>query len=68
MGIDRAPEDDPIERYVRDVVIHGTPERVADEIMRLREESYVDYLMCAPLSHESFLLFTEKVMPRVAGA
>jgi alkanesulfonate monooxygenase SsuD/methylene tetrahydromethanopterin reductase-like flavin-dependent oxidoreductase (luciferase family) len=67
MGIDRSPEDDPIERYVRDVVIHGTPQRVADEVIRLREEAHVDYLMCAPLSHESFLLFTEKVIPHLVG-
>jgi alkanesulfonate monooxygenase SsuD/methylene tetrahydromethanopterin reductase-like flavin-dependent oxidoreductase (luciferase family) len=40
-GIDRSPDDDPVERYVRDVVIHGSPERVVDEILRLREEARV---------------------------
>ncbi|HEX6031876.1 MAG TPA: LLM class flavin-dependent oxidoreductase, partial [Tepidiformaceae bacterium] len=64
-GIDRQPEQDPVERYVNDVVIHGSPERVVDEIQRLREEHLVDYLMCAPLSHESFVLFIEKVLPRL---
>lgn len=67
-GIDRSPEDDPVERYVRDVVIHGSPERVVDEILGLRDEADVDYLMCAPLSHESFVLFTEQVMPRLISA
>ena len=64
-GIDLREGEDPVERYVRDVVIHGTPERVADEIISLREEASIEYLMCAPLSHESFMLFTEKVMPRL---
>jgi alkanesulfonate monooxygenase SsuD/methylene tetrahydromethanopterin reductase-like flavin-dependent oxidoreductase (luciferase family) len=66
-GIDRAPTDEPVERYVRDVVIHGSPERVVDEVLRLRGEAGADYLMCAPLSHESFVLFTEKVMPRLVS-
>ncbi len=64
-GIDYTPGEDPVERYVRDVVVYGTPERVVDEILRLREEASIDYLLCAPLSHESFVLFTEKVMPRL---
>jgi alkanesulfonate monooxygenase SsuD/methylene tetrahydromethanopterin reductase-like flavin-dependent oxidoreductase (luciferase family) len=53
-----------IERYIRSVVIHGSPARVVDEIARLREEMHLDYLMIAPLSHASFMLFTEKVLPR----
>ncbi len=52
-----------IDRYVDSVVIHGSPGRVIDQIERLREEMYLDYLMCAPLSHSSFLSFTENVMP-----
>lgn len=54
-----------IERYVKDVVIHGTPERVVDQIQSLRERIGLEYLMCAPLSHESFVLFTEKVLPKL---
>jgi alkanesulfonate monooxygenase SsuD/methylene tetrahydromethanopterin reductase-like flavin-dependent oxidoreductase (luciferase family) len=53
-----------IERYLRSCVIHGTPERVIDQIARLRQEMYLDYLMIAPLSHSSFMTFTEKVLPR----
>ncbi|ETX03022.1 MAG: hypothetical protein ETSY1_01565 [Candidatus Entotheonella factor] len=55
---------DPIQHYLDGVVIYGTPERVYDEIQRRRETMYLDYLMCAPLSHHSFTLFTEKVLPR----
>lgn len=58
-------EGDPVERYVNDVVIHGSPSRVIDEIRRLRDEIGMDYLLAAPLSHESFMLFTEKVLPKL---
>jgi len=27
---------------------------------------FLDYLLCAPLSHESFVLFTDEVLPRIA--
>jgi len=47
------------------VILHGTPEKVADEILRLREEIELDYLLCAPLSHQTFMLLTEKVLPRI---
>jgi alkanesulfonate monooxygenase SsuD/methylene tetrahydromethanopterin reductase-like flavin-dependent oxidoreductase (luciferase family) len=55
---------DPIERYVDDTVICGTPEAVVDQLQKLAEQLPLEYLMCTPLSHESFVLFTEKVMPR----
>jgi alkanesulfonate monooxygenase SsuD/methylene tetrahydromethanopterin reductase-like flavin-dependent oxidoreductase (luciferase family) len=56
---------DPVERYLNDVVIRGTPDRVADKIAELRETIGLDYLMCAPLSHGSFMRFTEKVLPKL---
>jgi len=67
--LNRAPRPgneagDPIERYVDDTVICGTPEAVVDQLHALAEQLPLDYLMCTPLSHESFVLFTEKVMPR----
>ncbi|MHB8573718.1 MAG: hypothetical protein ACYDCQ_00140, partial [Dehalococcoidia bacterium] len=54
------------ERYVDDVIIHGSPRRVVDELQRLREEISLDYLLCAPLSHQSFLLLTNEVIPTMA--
>ena len=39
--------------------------KVGDEILRLRGEIGLDYLLCAPLSHQSFMLLTEKVLPRI---
>lgn len=56
---------DPVQRYVDQVIIHGTVERVVDEIARLREELPLDYLIGAPLSHETFMLFTDKVLPKL---
>ncbi len=57
---------DPVERYVDQVIIHGSPGRVVDEILRLNEEIGLDYLLCAPLSHQSFLLLTNEVLPALA--
>jgi alkanesulfonate monooxygenase SsuD/methylene tetrahydromethanopterin reductase-like flavin-dependent oxidoreductase (luciferase family) len=57
--------EDPIERYMSDVIVHGSPERVLDKITALRETIGLDYLMCAPLSHQSFMLFTDRVLPRL---
>ena len=55
----------PIDRYVDDVIIWGTPERVTDQLLALKQTLPLDYLLAAPLSHESFLLLTERVLPRL---
>lgn len=60
------PGVDPVDRYINDVIIYGSPGRVVDEIQRLREEIQLDYLLCAPLSHQSFLMLTEQVLPALA--
>ncbi|HJQ84332.1 MAG TPA: LLM class flavin-dependent oxidoreductase [Candidatus Binatia bacterium] len=57
---------DPVERYLDGVILWGTPDAVVDEITRLREEMFLDYLLCAPLGHETFVLFTDQVLPRIA--
>ena len=57
--------DDPVERYVNNVVIHGSPSKVADTIAELRETIALDYLIAAPFSHDSFVRFTNDVLPRV---
>jgi len=56
---------DPLQRYLDSVIIHGTPERVVDELTRLHEEIHLDYLIGAPLSHETFMLLTDKVLPKL---
>lgn len=54
---------DPVERYVNNVALCGSPEKIIDDIQRLQETNDLDYLMIAPLGHESFIRFTEKVIP-----
>jgi alkanesulfonate monooxygenase SsuD/methylene tetrahydromethanopterin reductase-like flavin-dependent oxidoreductase (luciferase family) len=54
---------DPVEHYLRDVVIHGSPKRVIDELARLRSEIPLDYLLLSPLSERTFQLFTDEVLP-----
>ncbi len=56
---------DPVERYLDGVALYGTPERMVDRLQELSEEMFLDYLLCAPLSHSSFVLFTEKVLPHL---
>lgn len=55
---------DPVEGYLDDIAIWGSPERVVDRIAELRERIGLHYLMCAPLSHGSFMMFVERVLPR----
>ena len=57
---------DPVQRYVDSAIVHGTAERVAGELMRLREEIHLEYLIGAPLSHQTFLSFTDQVLPKLA--
>jgi alkanesulfonate monooxygenase SsuD/methylene tetrahydromethanopterin reductase-like flavin-dependent oxidoreductase (luciferase family) len=56
---------DPIQRYVEDVIIHGTPSQVTDRVRELEGTIGLDYLLCAPLSHDSFMLFTRDVLPNL---
>jgi alkanesulfonate monooxygenase SsuD/methylene tetrahydromethanopterin reductase-like flavin-dependent oxidoreductase (luciferase family) len=64
-GLSSGRDRDPIERYLDGIVVYGTPESVRDQLERLREEMFLDYLMCAPLGHESFALFTDRVLPKL---
>ncbi len=60
-----APERDRIERYVRECIVWGSAARVRAERARLGSEIRLRHLMLAPLSHESFLRFTDDVLPHV---
>jgi alkanesulfonate monooxygenase SsuD/methylene tetrahydromethanopterin reductase-like flavin-dependent oxidoreductase (luciferase family) len=59
------PGIDPVQRYLDEVILHGTPDAVLDQILRLRQEIGLDYLLCAPLSHETFTLLTDRIVPRL---
>jgi|SRR5581483_649449 len=65
---ERGDSDAMVQRYVDSMVIHGTAERVLDEVIRLRDEIGLDYMITAPLSHQTFLSFTERVVPRLASS
>ena len=56
---------DPVERYVNEVILHGTPESVLDQILALEDSASLNYLLCAPLSQESFALITEQILPKL---
>jgi len=56
---------DPLARYLDEVILHGTVDSVTEQILRLRAEIGLDYLLAAPLSHESFMLLAERVLPRL---
>lgn len=56
---------DPVAFYLDEVMIHGTPERVADQIQSFAEAIGMTYLMAAPMSGRSFRLLTDKVLPRL---
>ena len=60
-----AEEESAVDRYLNGVILYGTPDELVDEIARLKEEMFLDYLLCAPLSHSSFVLFTDEVLPRI---
>lgn len=56
---------DPIDFYLDDVIIHGTPDSVAEQIQSYAADIGMTYLMAAPLSGRSFRLLTDKVLPRI---
>ncbi len=58
---------DPVDHYLDDVMIHGTPDSVADQIRAFGAEIGMTYLMAAPMSGRSFRLLTDEVLPRIAG-
>ncbi len=58
--------DGAVERYLNETILWGTPARVLDEIARLEDELFLNYLLLAPLSHSSFELFTERVLPHLS--
>ncbi len=64
-GVDAQRDLDPVERYVQDVIVHGSPGTVAGKLLELEGSIGLDYVLCAPLSHSSFELFTSRVLPQL---
>ncbi len=61
----RSDELGAAQRYLDNVIIFGTPAAVADKLARLEEEISLSYLLCAPLSHGTFIRLTDDVLPRL---
>ena len=59
---------DPVDHYLERVMIHGSPERVRDRLLELEGEIGLDSLLLSPLSERTFELFTDHVLPHVAGS
>ena len=64
-GPRQGTKEERIEQYVNNVVIHGSPAKVVDELKRLEEEIPLDYLLASILSHETLMLLTDEVLPRM---
>lgn len=65
---ERGDSETMLKRYLDSMIVHGTAERVLEEIARLREEIGLDYMITAPLSHQTFLSFTDRVLPKLASS
>jgi alkanesulfonate monooxygenase SsuD/methylene tetrahydromethanopterin reductase-like flavin-dependent oxidoreductase (luciferase family) len=57
--------EDRIDRYVNEIIIHGSPSTVTDKLKELEETMPLDYLMASILSHETFMRLSEEVMPNL---
>ncbi|MGK0260689.1 MAG: alkanesulfonate monooxygenase SsuD [Candidatus Azotimanducaceae bacterium] len=62
---DLSPEQ-RVNQYVDEVIVHGSPARVADQLLALQETENIDYLLASILSHETFVRLTDEVLPRLA--
>jgi alkanesulfonate monooxygenase SsuD/methylene tetrahydromethanopterin reductase-like flavin-dependent oxidoreductase (luciferase family) len=55
---------DPVQRYLDNVIVWGSPAKVIDDLHRIGDEIDFDYLLAAPLSQTTFDLLTDEVLPR----
>ncbi|MEM6999358.1 MAG: LLM class flavin-dependent oxidoreductase [Pseudomonadota bacterium] len=55
-----------VEQYVDEIIVHGSPARVVEQLRELQETQGIDYLLASILSHETFLRLTDEVIPQLA--
>ena len=60
-----ASSEDRIDRYVDEVIIHGSPSTVTSKLKELEETMPLDYLLASILSHETFMRLSNEVMPNM---
>ena len=54
-----------VNRYVDEIIIHGSPSKVIDKLHELNETISLDYLLASILSHESFIRLTDEILPNL---
>lgn len=59
------PPEEMIDRYVSEVIIHGSPAKVIDRLKELEETISLNYLLASILSHETFVRLTDEVIPHL---
>lgn len=64
-GHEQDLEIDPVDRYLNDVAIVGTATEVVDRFKELGAEVPMNYLMLAPMSQDTFVRFTNDVLPKL---
>lgn len=57
--------DELVDRYVNDVIIHGSPAKVVEQLTELEQTMPLNYLLASILSHETFLRLTDEVIPKM---
>ena len=57
--------EDRIDRYVDEVIIHGSPSTVTDKLKELEETMPLDYFLASILSHETVIRLSNEVMPNM---
>ena len=57
--------EDMVNRYVDEIIIHGSPSKVIDKLHELNETISLNYLLASILSHESFIRLTDEVLPNL---
>ena len=58
-------DEERVEHYVENVIVHGSPAKVADKLLELQESIDLQYLLASILSHDTFMLLTDEVLPRL---
>jgi alkanesulfonate monooxygenase SsuD/methylene tetrahydromethanopterin reductase-like flavin-dependent oxidoreductase (luciferase family) len=59
------PPEEMIDRYVSEVIIHGSPAKVINRLKELEETISLNYLLASILSHETFVRLTDEVIPHL---
>jgi alkanesulfonate monooxygenase SsuD/methylene tetrahydromethanopterin reductase-like flavin-dependent oxidoreductase (luciferase family) len=59
-----ASPEERVEKYVNEVIIHGSPAKVVDQLKELEQDVGLDYLLASILSHDTFIKLTDDVLPK----